>query len=90
MIGQSGLSDMDSLEVISVECYSGYKVNETPRAFTFRGRRYKIIEVIDRWYEDGIKSNLPQLDYFRVKADDKQEYILRYNSLYDKWAILVK
>ena len=75
-------------EKISVQAYCGYKVNERPVSFTFRGRQYQVIEIIDRWYEGG---GCPaQLDYFKVTADDQQEYILRYNSLFDAWALLTE
>lgn len=38
-------------EVVFVECYSGYKVNERPRAFVFRGKRRVVTDILDRWYE---------------------------------------
>lgn len=73
-------------EKISVQAYSGYKVNERPESFTYRGRQYQVIEIIDRWYEGG--GGPTQLDYFKVITDDQQEYILRYNSLFDAWSML--
>jgi hypothetical protein len=41
-------------ETIHVECYSSFKVNERPVAFTFQERRLEISEIMDRWYEGGI------------------------------------
>jgi hypothetical protein len=73
-------------ERISVQAYSGYKVNERPKSFLYRGRQYQVIEIIDRWYEGG--GGPAQLDYFKVITDDHQEYILRYNSLFDAWALM--
>jgi hypothetical protein len=81
---------MKHLELIHVECYSGYKANETPRAFTWRGKRYTIVEIRDRWYEGGISRKSTKLDYYRVLAKDGKEYLLRYNSLFDKWALLLR
>lgn len=43
-------------EAIQVECYNGYKANERPAAFLFQMRRWKIAEVLDRWYEGGLAS----------------------------------
>jgi len=74
-------------EKINAEAYSGYKVNERPVAFTFRGRQYRVVEVRDRWYEG--RSGSQQLDYFKVRADDHRIYILRYNNLFDAWSILL-
>ncbi len=41
---------------ISVECYSGFKANERPIAFTCEGERREILEITDRWYEGGLDS----------------------------------
>ena len=41
----------DRLELIQVECYAGYKAEESPRTFKHQGHRYDIVEIIDRWYE---------------------------------------
>lgn len=74
-------------EEISVEAYSGYKVNERPVSFLFKGRWFRVVEIRDRWYEGCSGSG--QLDYFKVLADDNRDYILRYNSLFDVWSILL-
>ncbi len=81
---------MKRLELIQVECYSGYKANETPRAFVWRGKRHGILEIRDRWYEGGISGRSIRLDYYKVLADDGEEYILRYHSIFDTWALLLK
>ena len=81
---------MKRLELIQVECYSGYKANETPRAFTWKEKRYRIVEIRDRWYEGGISRRSVKLDYYKVLAEDGREYILRYHALFDKWALLLK
>ena len=74
-------------EKISVQAYSGYKVNERPVSFEFRGRSYRVVDICDRWYEGYCRS--VQLDYFKVLAEDRQYYILRYNSLFDAWSIVL-
>jgi hypothetical protein len=76
-------------EVIDVNAYSGYKHNERPISFIFQGRDYRVTGIIDRWHEGGVKTDQPYLDYFKVKADDGKQYLLRYNGLFDKWSILV-
>ncbi|MEN6319831.1 MAG: hypothetical protein ABFD82_13890 [Syntrophaceae bacterium] len=74
-------------ERIEVECYSGYKVNERPVAFTYQGRRYEVAEIIDRWYEGGTNPTRPEIDYFKVKITDGEVFLLRYVSLLDVWSI---
>ena len=81
---------MKRLELVHVECYSGYRANEAPRAFVWRGKRFRIVEIRDRWYEGGMSGKAIKLDYYRVLAADGNEYVLRYNDRFDRWAILVK
>ena len=78
------------LERISVESYSGYKLHESPRAFIFKGERYNVQEIIDRWYEGGLKSEDPIIDYFRVRTDDGGEYLIRYDSYRDEWTMIIR
>ncbi len=74
-------------ETIQVECYSGYRVNERPQAFTFRGRRHQVREIVDRWYEGSIDASRPEISYFKVRTTDGQVYLLRYLSLFDSWSV---
>jgi hypothetical protein len=76
-------------DTIQVECYSGYKANERPLAFTWRCKRWVVKEIADRWYEGGLSTNDPSLHYFKVVTDEGEEFILRYNSLFDAWAVVV-
>ncbi|MBW1972598.1 MAG: hypothetical protein JRI44_07155 [Deltaproteobacteria bacterium] len=76
-------------EKVLVKDYSGYKTPESPRAFVLNGREYKIIDIVDRWYEGGVYGKEPKMDYYKVIADNGKMYILRYNALFDGWGILV-
>ena len=76
-------------EQIQVECYSGYKVNERPIAFTYQGSRSEVSEIVDRWYEGGIKPDQPAIDYFKVRTTDGSVCILRYLSAFDAWSMYV-
>lgn len=74
-------------ERIEVECYSGVKVNERPVIFQFRNRRWEVVEILDRWYEGGIEPGRPALDYFKVRTREGRIFLLRYNCLFDAWAV---
>ncbi len=76
-------------EAIHVECYSGYRLNERPTAFTFRERRREILEIVDRWYEGNIDASLPEIGYFKVKTTEGQIFLLRYLALFDSWSIKI-
>jgi len=77
------------LKEIEVTCYSGYKHNERPVSFICRGRVVTITAVIDRWYEGNADAAMPALDYYKVRGDDGVVYSIRYNRLFDKWALLI-
>lgn len=74
-------------ERIHVECYSGYKANERPMAFTYQGRRHEVAEIIDRWYEGALDPTRPEIDYFKVKTTDGEVFLLRYLTLFDAWSL---
>jgi hypothetical protein len=74
-------------EKVKVECYSGHRVNERPVAFIFGDRRWEIVDVIDRWFEGRLRPGRPTLDYFKVKTSEGRVFLLRYNSLFDAWAV---
>ena len=71
---------MDSLRV---EAYSGYKGEETPRAFTHGGVRHTIEKVIARWYTE-------DSSFFRVQADDNHCYVLRYDLERLVWELVMR
>ena len=77
-------------EKIPVECYSGYRADEPPMAFTFRERRWEVAEIVDRWYEGGLQPGRPQVNYFKVRTAEGTVFLLRYLSLFDAWSIWVE
>jgi hypothetical protein len=76
-------------EAIQVECYSGYRVNEHPIAFTFWERRWEVREIVDRWYEGSIDASRPEISYFKVRTTEGRIFLLRYLSLFDSWSISI-
>lgn len=64
--------------VIKVECYAGYRGEETPVRFYLGGRCVEVEEVLDRWLD-------PAHRYFKLRGDDKGIYILRHSSSEDLW-----
>ena len=61
---------------IQVECYAGYRGEETPRRFHIGTRIIEVVDVIDRWLS-------PEHRYFKVVGDDGGHYILRHDA--GKW-----
>jgi len=76
-------------ERITVACREEYRAQQEPIAFFWRGMEIHIRAILDRWYEGHSASSMPPLDYYKVRGDDGAVYILRYNQLFDTWAILL-
>tara|TARA_Y100000588_G_scaffold182289_1_gene196031 strand:+ start:405 stop:716 length:312 start_codon:yes stop_codon:yes gene_type:complete len=64
--------------MLKVECYASSRLNERPVAFSLSNSHYKVEEIIDRWYGKGSR-------YFKIKADDDNIYLLKYDELKDRW-----
>lgn len=64
---------------VRVECYAGYRGDETPRRFHLGERRVQVVEVLDRWLA-------PDHRYFKVKGDDGDTYILGH-VVSDRWEL---
>ena len=66
---------------IRVECYSGYKADESPRRLLLAGRALDIMAVEDRWYSPGAT-------YFRVLVEGDDRYVLRHQEAQDVWTLV--
>ena len=64
--------------MLKVECYIGLQSQQNPVAFILRDSRYKVEEIIDRWYGEGAS-------YFKIKADDENIYLLKYDKRSSHW-----
>lgn len=73
---------IDTREALAlhVECYAGYRGEETPQRFQWAARRVEIVEVLDRWLD-------PRHRYFKVRGDDGAVYILRHDAASDRWEL---
>lgn len=67
---------------VKVECYAGYKGEETPRRIRMDGSTVEVEEVIDRWLA-------PEYGYFKVRGDDGAVYILRHDAASRAWALVM-
>ena len=65
---------------VQVECYAGYRGEESPRSFTLGSRRIEAEKILDRWIG-------PDHRYFKIFGDDRSVYILRYDNSADRWEL---
>lgn len=57
---------------IKVECYAGYRAEETPRIIRFESRKIEVKKILDRWLD-------PEHRYFKLRGDDEGIYIIRHD-----------
>lgn len=65
---------------VRVECYAGYRGEETPRHFEIGARRVEVVDVLDRWLD-------PDHRYFKLLGDDGDTYLLRHDPEGDLWKL---
>lgn len=65
---------------IRVECYAGYRGEETPRRFWLGAKKIEVQDVLDRWMA-------PDHRYFKVLGHDKAVYILRHDAVTWDWEL---
>ncbi len=66
---------------IKVRSHAGYKAEEYPQAFSIGSRSFRVKKILDRWYGTDHA-------YFKIRADDENLYILRYNSAMNSWELV--
>lgn len=76
-------------ERIEVQTRDGYRTAQEPRGLTWRGRRFEIAEVVDRWYEGYVGPRRVPMRYFKVRTGEGQVLVVRYHEVFDAWSILV-
>ncbi len=74
------MSELDRVFTIQVECYAGYRDEESPRRFFLNNSKIKVVEILDRWLA-------PDHRYFKVRGDDRAIYIIRHDVTGDHWEL---
>ncbi len=67
---------MENALIIKVECYAGYRGEETPRCIWMGERKIEVKKVLDQWLA-------PDHRYFKILGDDSAIYIIRHDT--EKW-----
>ncbi len=65
---------------IRVDCYAGYRGEETPRVIHLDSRQVAVTEVVDRWLS-------PDHRYFKVLGEDGATYIVRHDTATWLWEL---
>lgn len=67
---------------IGVECYAGYRAEETPQRLRIGERRVEVTDVLDRWLTPGHR-------YFKLRGDDGGIYIVRHDAAEAFWELIL-
>ena len=67
---------------IRVDCYAGYRGEETPRFIRLADNKIEAIQVLDRWLA-------PDHRYFKLLGDDEATYIIRHDSGSGQWELVL-
>ena len=66
---------------IQVECYAGYRGEETPRFIRFDSRRIEVKSLLDQWLA-------PDHRYFKLLGEDDAIYIIRHDTASQGWELI--
>ena len=66
--------------VVKVECYAGYRGEESPQRFYLGKKAIEVRDILDRWLS-------PDHRYFKVRGEDEAIYILRHDTETGEWEL---
>jgi hypothetical protein len=73
-----------SEEKIEVFAYSGYRGEETPRAFILHNEKIEILEILSRWVEEGFEDRIRKR-VLKVKGSDGANHEIFYDEKTTEW-----
>ena len=76
-------------ESITVFTRDAYRDAQEPYGFQWRGKRFEIARILDRWYEGKVDATRMPLRYFKVETSEGARYILRFHEFFRAWGLLV-
>jgi hypothetical protein len=73
-----------SEEKVCVMAYSGYRGEETPKAFMLGGKRIEVVEIQKRWIEEATGDRATKR-FFEVKGSDGGIHKIFYDEKTAEW-----
>lgn len=71
-------------ERVETIAYSGYRGEESPRAFILDGKRIEVLQVMEQWIEEDAATKKIRR-CFRVKGDDFATHLLSHLEVDGVW-----
>ena len=78
-----------SYKNIKVITYSGYRSDESLRAFFINGEKITVVEIPDKWIEENL-SDKTRKRFFIVKTNDEQKYKIYNDEKTLEWFCEIK
>jgi len=75
-------------EPICVDTYCGYRDNEHPRSFLWRGKRYEILRALASWRVEQKEKPWHQAMYYRIETTEGIVFDCRYEELSERWILV--
>jgi hypothetical protein len=69
---------------IKVIAYSGYRENESPRAFLINDETMTIVETVDKWIEESYADRVRKR-FFIVKTENDRQYKICVDEKTSEW-----
>ena len=73
---------------ITVIAYSGYRNDESPRAFILSDDKVAVQETLDRWFEEDLTGK-SRRRHFTVKGSDGYIHKLYYDEKQEEWFLVL-
>ena len=74
---------------IKVIAYSGYRDDESPRAFLMNDETMTVVEIVDKWIEESF-SDRTRKRFFIVKTQDNRQYKIYVDEKTSEWFCEIK
>lgn len=74
---------------IKVIAYSGYRINESPRAFVINDETVTVADITDKWIEERY-SDRTRKRFFIVKTHDDLQYKIFVDETTSEWFCEIK
>ena len=69
---------------IRVTAYSGYRDDESPRAFLMNDETMTVVEIVDKWIEESYSDRMRKR-FFIVKTDNDKQYKIYVDEKTSEW-----
>ncbi|MFB3897228.1 MAG: DUF6504 family protein [bacterium] len=75
-------------EPISVVTYCGYRDNEYPQSFLWRGKRYEVLHAIASWRIEENEFPGKQAMYYRIETTENVIFDIRCEETTERWILV--